>query len=345
LTLQAFHPLVTVSRGGEIESYHSVAAVIVAGDGRVLHALGDGDVPIYWRSAAKPFQALPLVESGAADRFSLTTEELALICASHGGESCHLKVARQILGHNGFGPEDLQCGAHAPMTAAAARELVIRGEEPETLHNNCSGKHGGMLLLTHHLGGDPDSYLESGAPAQNAILAAISRVSGVASEQIGQAVDGCSAPTFRLPLEALARSYARLAAALAVPKTDPALARIGRAMTRHPLLVAGEGRLDTLLMEAAPGKIVAKLGAEGVYAMAVTTGNQPLGIAFKIADGDADRARTAVALALLRRLRLLPEAALADLEKSFPREIYNRRKRVIGHIKVNLPEKWGIGTK
>ena len=345
MTPQAFHPLVTVSRGGEVESCHSVAVAVVAGDGRMLHSLGDGSVPVYCRSAAKPFQALPLVESGAADRFSLTTPELALICASHGGEARHLEVATRILARNGFGREDLQCGAHAPMTAAAARDLIALGEEPTTLHNNCSGKHGGMLLLTHHLGGDPLTYLEPGAPAQRAILATMARVSGVDPEKIGQAVDGCSAPTFRLPLDALARAYARLATALADPKTDPALARIGKAMARHPFLVAGEGRLDTLLMVAAPGKIIAKLGAEGIYAMALTTGNQPLGIAFKIADGDAERARSAVALALLRRLRLLPEPALADLEQQFPSDIYNRRKRVIGNTQVNLPEKWGIGTK
>ena len=342
---QAYHPLVTISRGGKIESFHAVAAAIVAGDGRLLHSLGDGSVPVYWRSAAKPFQALPLVESGAADRFSLTEEELALVCASHGGEARHLEVARRILARNGFGPEDLQCGAHPPMTAAACRDLVVRGEEPTALHNNCSGKHGGMLLLTHHLGGDPRTYLEPGAPAQRAILAALARVSGVEPEHIGQAMDGCSAPTFRLPLDALARAYARLATALAEPKTGPSLARVGMAMTRHPFLVAGEGRLDTLLMGAAPGKILAKLGAEGIYAMAVTTGSQPLGIAFKIADGDAERARTAVALALLRRLRLLPEPELADLEHHFPSDICNRRQMNIGTVKVNLPEKWGIGTK
>ena len=345
MTPQAFQPLVTISRGGEIESYHSVAAVMVAGDGRVLHSLGDDSVPVYCRSAAKPFQALPLVESGAADRYSLATEELALVCASHGGEARHLEVARRILSHQGFGPDDLQCGIHAPMTAAAARELIVRREEPTTLHNNCSGKHGGMLLLTHHLGGDPLTYLEPGSPAQRAILAALARVSGVESRKIGQAVDGCSAPTYRLPLTALARAYARLATALADPEIDPALARIGQAMTRHPFLVAGEGRLDTLLMEAAPGKIIAKLGAEGVYAMAVTSGREPVGIALKIADGDSDRARTAVVLALLRRLGLLPESALEDLDQHFPREIYNRRKRVVGHIKVNLPDNWGIGRK
>jgi len=318
---------------------------VVTGEGRILHSLGDHSVPVYWRSAAKPFQALPLVESGAADRYALTAAEIALICASHGGEDRHLQVARRILGRSGFSAGDLQCGAHPPMTAAAAFELVRQGREPSALHNNCSGKHGGMLLLTRHLSGDPSRYLEEQAPAQKAILAALGRVTGFTSAQIGQAVDGCSAPTFRLPLAALAQAYARLAAALVAPESDPALARIARAMTVHPALVAGEGRLDTLLMEAAPGRIIAKLGAEGIYAMAVTTGSQPLGIAFKIADGDADRARTAVALAILGRLALLPDTALATLEERFPGEIYNRRMQAIGKIMVNLPGEWGMGTK
>lgn len=345
MTPQAFYPLVTILRGGEIESYHAVAVVVVAEDGSVLHALGDGSVPVFWRSAAKPFQALPLVESGAADRFSLTTEELALISASHGGERRHLEVASRILARNGWGPDILQCGAHAPMTVAAARRLVVRGEEPTTLHNNCSGKHGGMLLLTRHLGGDPRTYLDPTGPAQMAILGAVARVSGVEPEKIGQAVDGCSAPTFRLPLDALARAYAQLAAALSEPEAHQDLARIGKAMARHPLLVGGEGRLDTLLMQAAPGKLIAKLGAEGIYAMAVTTGSRPMGIAFKIADGDAERARSSVALEILKRLGLLPEPVLANLENHFPRGLYNRKKCLIGKIKVNFPEKWGLESK
>jgi len=202
-----------------------------------------------------------------------------------------------------------------------------------------------MLLLTRHLGAEPGRYLEDRQPAQAAILAALARLAGVVPGEITRAVDGCSAPTFRLPLAALARAYAKLATNLLAPDTDPALARIARAMTRHPSMVAGAGRLDTLIMEAAPGRIIAKLGAEGIYAMAVATGSRPLGIAFKIADGDADRARTAFALAILRRLALLPEGALTVLEGHFPGEIYNRRMRAIGRIEVRLPGDWGNGTK
>ena len=343
----SFSPVIEILRGGQVESLHGAAAVVVDGSGRMVAQLGDPELPVYWRSAAKPFQAWPLVQSGAADHFALSSEELALACASHGGEARHLAVVTEMLARGGFSADDLQCGPQLPMTEAAARDLLCAGRKPTALHNNCSGKHAGMLLLSRHLQADPGAYLQPEAPVQTAIRDALVRIAGAGDMAITMAVDGCSAPTFRLPLASLARSYAHLAASLSNSNGNghAGLARLARAMTENPGMVAGEGRLDTALMEAAPGTLIAKLGAEGIYAIGLAGGAAPLGLAVKIADGDADRARTALVLALLDWLGALSGEALETLRSLFPGEIYNRRGLQVGTIKVRLADFLVSGAK
>jgi L-asparaginase II len=342
---EAFSHIIEISRGGHVESIHGAAAVVVNARGGVVAQLGDPDLMVYWRSAAKPFQAWPLVESGAADHFSLSTEELALACASHGGEERHVAVAAAMLQRGGFTEDDLQCGPHPPMTRPAAHALLRAGQKPTSLHNNCSGKHAGMLLLTRHLKADTASYLHPEAPAQALIRSAVARITGCDEKDIQVAVDGCSAPTYRLSLKSLALSYARLADSLGNGTAEPGLARVAQAMTGHPGTVAGQGRLDTALMEAAPGVLVAKLGAEGIYAVALAGGEEPLGLALKIADGDSDRARTALILSLLERLGGIDSKAMERLQKQFPAEIYNRLGTQVGSVQVKLPDFLASGAK
>jgi L-asparaginase II len=223
------------------------------------------------------------------------------------------------------------------MYRRAAEQLIKAGTAPTALHNNCSGKHAAMLLLAQHLGADPARYLEPDSPVQTQLRAAVARHLEVPEAALDMAVDGCSAPTFGAPLAALARGYAHLAAALPGTPGDPHLGRLARAMTGHPDMVAGSGRLDTAIMAAAPGRVVAKVGAEGLYAVAALTPAGPLGLAVKVADGDADRARTPLVLDLLGQMQALPAAALAGLMTRFPRQIRNCRGLEVGRIEVVLP--------
>jgi len=330
---RGFDTVVEVTRGGRVESIHLGAAAVCDARGARLAWIGDPDVPIWWRSTAKPFQAVPLLVSGAADRFSVSDAELALICASHSGEPQHVEAVGALLSRAGLTAGQLGCGAHPPYHAASAADLIRRGESPTVLHNNCSGKHAGMLLQVLHQGTDLARYLEPEHPVQRAILAAVAHHAGLEPGAIGIAIDGCSAPTFALPLAALARACAALAVALA-GEGEPALGRIARAMAAHPANVGGTGRLDTILMQAAPGRLIAKVGAEGIYALAALAPAGPIGVALKIADGVAERARTALVLHLVERLALLPDAGLASVRAHWPPELRNCRGLKVGEIRV-----------
>jgi L-asparaginase II len=341
----SFRAAVEVLRGGRVESIHCAAAVAVDGRGLILGSMGDPELPVYWRSAAKPFQALPLVDSGGARSFDLSEKELALACASHSGEERHVALATAMLERDGISVEDLQCGAHRPWTRSASRALTAAGRQPTALHNNCSGKHAAMLMLALHLNGSKQEYLHPESPGQQAILASLADVSGLQAADVGLAVDGCSAPTFRAPLVNLAAAYATLAGALANPQANPALGRIARAMTAHPGIVAGEGRLDTRIMESNPGRLIAKVGAEGIYGVAAITKRGPLGLALKIADGDSDRARNALAVDLLYSLEALDAEQHGALLSCFPREIYNRSGLEVGQLRVNLGGCWSGEAK
>ncbi|HSH45445.1 MAG TPA: asparaginase, partial [Longimicrobiales bacterium] len=252
---------VEVLRGTRVESVHDVDIAVVDGGGRLAAAAGDAEDVIFARSALKPFQALPLVEDGVLDRFGLGEAELALCCASHSGEPRHVEVAARILDRIGRDEEDLACGPHPPFSGDAARALVRDGREPGRIHNNCSGKHGGMLALALAHGWPAAGYQERDHPVQRRMLEEVSRWTGVPEEEVGTAVDGCGVVTFAVPLRALALAFARLAVA---PEGSPA-ARVRGAMIRNPFLVGGSRRLCTRIMEVSDGRILAKVGAEGVY--------------------------------------------------------------------------------
>lgn len=319
---------VEVWRGERIESRHRASLALVDRDGRLVAALGEPDAPVFPRSAIKPLQALPLVESGAADAAGLGERELALACASHGGEPVHVGLVEAWLGRLGLAEDALACGPHPPLHLPSAEGLVRAGERPGRRHNNCSGKHAGMLTLARHLGAEAAGYEQPGHPVQQAIRAALDELTDGALRD-PPAIDGCGVPTWALPLRALALGFARLATPDGLaPARAAAARRIVLAMVREPLLVAGSGRLCTALLELGGG-LVAKTGAEGVYAAALP--GSGLGLAIKVEDGAARAAEVAVVAALLE-LGWLPPALRRDLARFARPILRNHAGAEVGRI-------------
>lgn len=331
-------PLVEVTRGGITESRHRGHVIVVEPDGNIVASLGRPETVTYLRSSAKPHQAIPLIASGAADRFGFTEKEIALACASHSGEPIHTELAASMLQKIGLGPEALKCGIHEPFSAEVARELRERGEQPNVLQNNCSGKHAGMLALALHLGTDTENYDEPANPVQLAIARTVSQFSGIAIEDIAVGIDGCGVPVFGITVKAMALMYARLV----LPPSDfdnetrQACARIVAAMTAFPELIGGTSeRLDTEIMRAAKGKLVSKVGAEGVYTVGILPDEawpRALGLALKIEDGDDHRARPTVVIESLRQLGVLADEALEAVSRYAFFPVRNRRGDVVGEV-------------
>lgn len=331
--------LVEVRRGEVVESRHRGHIAVLDGDARLLASLGDPDAVTFMRSSAKFHQAIPLITSGAAERFHLTDKEIAVACGSHSGQDLHAETVAGILQKIGLDASALKCGAHEPFDAQTAREMRERGEEPDALRNNCSGKHAAMLALAKSLGAPTDSYFQLEHPVQQAALRTVARFSDVASEKIPLGIDGCGVPVFALPVRAMALMFARL---VAPPEefdadTREACARIVRAVTAYPEMVGGtRERFDTGIMRAAGGRLVSKVGAEGVYTAGVSPCEEwprGLGIAFKIEDGEDRRARPTVAVETLRQLGVLRDGALdaAAPYANFP--INNRRGETVGLVR------------
>lgn len=331
-------PLVEVTRGGITESRHRGHIVAVDPDGNILANLGRPETVTYLRSSAKPHQAIPLVASGAADHFGLTEKEIALACASHSGEPIHVAIAASMLQKIGLGPEALKCGIHEPFSPEAAQQLRERGEKPNVLQNNCSGKHAGMLALALHLGADTATYDDPASPVQLAIARTVSQFSGVPVEDMAVGVDGCGVPVFGITVKAMALMYARL---VSPPEefdseTKEACARIVSAMSGHPELIGGTSdRLDTEIMRAAQGRLVSKVGAEGVYTVGVLPCDywpRGLGLALKIEDGDDLRARPTVVIESLRQLAILDDESLEAVSRYAFFPVRNRRGDVVGEV-------------
>ena len=334
MNLPNYAPMIEVWRGPVIESIISGAAAVVTPDGKLVYGYGDVEAVTYLRSTAKPLQVLPFVEAGGVEAFGLTDRELALLCASHSGTDEHVAVVREIQRKIGVQESDLLCGAHMPYDSATAEEMIRRGEKPTSNRHNCSGKHTGMLASAVLNGFAKEEYLGFDHPVQKLILQTVSEMTDVPLDQIHLGVDGCSAPVFAIPLRSAALAMARLADPTGLPPRRAAACRkIVQAMTAHPFMVAGPNRFDTLVMELAGGKIFAKAGAEGYQGMGVL-GVNPLGITFKIADGDqGGRARPMVATEILRQLGVLTTDQLAALAAFDLRSNTNWRKLVVGEFK------------
>ncbi len=292
--------IVVVTRGPLVESRHDVAACVADARGTVTFATGDVERPVFLRSCAKPFIAAAVAASGAAERFGFGDRELAVMSASHNGEPFHVAAVRGMLEAMGLDETSLRCGAHAPAYEPAADALRAAGEAPSALHNNCSGKHAGILALCVHLGLDVATYLEPEHPAQQRILALCGRLADESPAAMPLGIDGCGIPVYATSLRRAAQSFARFATLDGVSDADArALERVRRAMRAEPRYVAGTGRFDTALIEATGGRIVAKAGAEGVHGDALV--REGLGLTLKVLDG-ARRAAAPAAIDLLREV-------------------------------------------
>jgi L-asparaginase II len=325
-------PLVDVIRGDRIESVHEAAAYAVDARGRILLEFGNVDVPVYLRSAAKPFVAATAVLAGVVERFGLTRSELAVMTASHAGEPYHVNAVRSILSKIGSGEGALQCGADLPYDRDARAALERRGIAPAAIYNNCSGKHAGILALCAALGAEPDAYLELENPAQQRILAVCAGAAGKPVTDLPIAVDGCGIPAYAVSLRDAARSYLHLATLDG--DVDPALAgalrTVRQAMLAHPDYVSGTREFDAALMRAGNGRLVCKGGAEGIHATAAIARRAALVV--KVVDGN-ERARPPAALAALRAAGLVSEVQFRALGNFATPPLTDRAGRIVGELR------------
>jgi L-asparaginase II len=319
--------LAEVTRGAIVESRHRAAVAVVDAEGRVVLSAGDIERPVYARSASKPLQAIPLVESGAAEAFNLSDSEVALACASHLGEARHVETVRAWLARIGCAVEDLECGAHAPYDPAAARALIASGVEPDASHNNCSGKHAGFLTLARHLGVPTAGYIRHEHPVQQRVLGVLESMTGLDLGAAPRGIDGCGIPTIAFPLGNMALAMARLAEPHDQPEArQAACARIRAAMTAEPFMIRGTGGYSSRVIQETEGRALVKIGAEGVYCGALP--ELGLGIALKVDDGAA-RASAAILDRLLQHLKVIAPDAARPL--SYP--LFNRAGRQVGEVR------------
>lgn len=323
--------VVEVTRGDMVESRHRAAYAVCDGEGRVILSGGDYQRPVYARSALKPIQAIALVETGAAEAVGLSDAEIALACASHSGEPRHVKTVAAWLARLGLSESDLECGPQLPPHAASAADLLRAGQEPNQLHNNCSGKHAGFLTVAKHLGWETKGYIRLEHPMQQRLLGILESMTGLDLSDAAKGFDGCGIPVIGIPLGNLALAMARFADPYDQPEArQAAVRRIARAMTAEPFMVAGSGRFCTEVMEATAGRALVKTGAEGVYCGALPA--EGLGIALKVDDG-ATRAAENLMARLLSRLGVLDEASLARLSARLEEPLFNRAGREIGVVR------------
>ncbi|MCH7680674.1 asparaginase [candidate division KSB1 bacterium] len=318
-----------VIRNERVESRHRGYIAVATTNGSLLASLGEVQFRTYIRSAAKPFQIMPLLTSGAVEHFQFTDKELAVIMASHNSESFHLETVKSILKKISLTVEHLKCGSHLPLHKPTAKELLIQKERLTALHNNCSGKHSGMLALAVYKKWPLATYLNQEHPVQVEIKETISRFSEVPADEIHVGVDGCSAPVFFLPVKKMALMYAKLTEGNIEPGE-----RVFNLMSANPEMIAGSDRFDTDLMEALAGRAVSKVGAEGVRCLGIR-GSAPIGIAIKIDDGSG-RASAAVMLEVLAQLDLISQAELDKLSKYRKPVFKNHAGIETGFINVNF---------
>ena len=330
-------PFTRVTRGGLLESLHRGHLAAVRPDGSLALSLGDGEFPTYLRSAAKPFQAISVVEEGAADRYGLSDAELALLCGSVNGQDYHVAAVRSVLAKAGLDESMLACGVHKPSHGPTARRMAERGEPALPVHNNCAGKHAAMLALCAHKGWNPAGYTSPDHPVQVLIRRTVADCCGLVPEALETGIDGCGVPVFRAPLRAVARGYALLARPEEVPGLSPArtaaVRRLMGAAAAHPEMVAGDERLCTDIMRAGRGGFFAKTGAEGSYGLSFFgTG---LGIALKVEDG-SQRALGPVVVEILLAVGGLSEEEARGLASHHHPSVKNHRKEIVGAVEPAL---------
>jgi L-asparaginase II len=320
---------VVATRGADIESRHRVHAAVVGDDDVLLAAAHSTKLVSSWRSCAKPFQVMPLLESGGFDSLRWGDDQLALSCASHGGEPEHVAIAEAMLRDIGMEEGDLACGPHDPLSTRGMKLLRESGARLTRTHNNCSGKHAAMLARAQTAGWQTYGYERREHHVQRCCLQEVAEWAGISETDVGQAVDGCGVVTFALPLENMARAWSRLARA--ARDRDDIPARIVNAMSTRPFLIGGTDRFDSVLIEETDGRVVAKIGAEGVHSVAIP--EQGIGFAVKVEDG-AQRAQFPAVLRILQAFDVLPAELPSRLEEFLRRPVRNTRGEVVGEIRL-----------
>ncbi len=320
---------VVVTRGNAVESLHRVHAAVVDACDRLSGSAGNPDLNTWWRSCAKPFQIIPLIESGGFDALGWGDEELALACASHGGEPEHVAIVDRMLEALELEEGDLACGPLEPLSPRGAKIARDSGIRIRRTHNNCSGKHVAMLALARHMGWPINGYERPEHPVQQAMLNQVALWSDSRPSQIGVAVDGCGVVVFGLSLERMARTYARLGAAAARGEEIPS--RITRAMTGNAFLIGGTDRFDSAVIEETNGGVIAKVGAEGVHCAVVTDGG--IGVALKVEDGNP-RAQHPALVRLLADLGGLPDPVPPRLADYLSKPVRNSRGEIVGETRI-----------
>lgn len=322
--------LVTLTRGSTPESEHHGSYCVVQ-DGEVTRARGNMETTVFWRSAAKPIQAMAVIETGAADRFGLTPEEVALCVGSHDGSVKHSETALSILTKAGEDAGLLRCGGHPPLSREVAHEYIRDGFQPGRLQDNCSGKHAGMIAAAKAIGADPAAYADPAHPVQQLNLHNMALLTGLDAAQIKLGTDGCAVPSFGVPLPAIAQAAARYLSPDGLPEPKAAAARrIFESVKAHPEMIAGPKRLATAIVRAGKGRLLAKSGAEGVYMVGRAGGRSAFAV--KIADG-RQRALQAVVVALLEELGWVEPGVLG---RFFPRAVLSREGDPVGEMRVVL---------
>jgi len=317
-----------------VDSVHAAAIAVADAAGRLVARLGGVEQIVYLRSSAKPFQAMAVVESGAADKYGFTAKELAVMSGSHGGEADHVATVEGILARTGLSAGDLRCGVHVPFSRSVAEACRAEGRPFSVLQNNCSGKHAGMLAAALAGGHDIRGYLEPSHPVQQRVIGILSDLTGRIRDRVVVGVDGCGAPTFGVSLSEGARAFARLLSpsGLAAPHADSA-ARVVAAMREHPDMVAGAGMADTELTASGSHGLVAKRGAEGLQCLGYFRDGTGYGVAGKIADGNDGRARVGLIAGILRQLDLMDDAAIRGLTEAGTLVVRNHAGREVGQVR------------
>jgi L-asparaginase II len=320
---------IVVTRGSDVESRHRVHAAVVGLDDQLIASSHDTAIVSSWRSCAKPFQVMGLIESGGFDSLRWGDDQLALACASHGGEPEHVAIAQAMLEDIGLEEGDLACGPHEPLSTRGMRLLRESGARLTRLHNNCSGKHAAMLARAQTSGWHTFGYERRDHPVQRCSLKAVSEWSGLPQDDIGQAIDGCGVVAFSLPLENMARAWSRLARA--VSDGHQVASRVVHAMRTRPFLIGGTDRFDSVLIEETDGRAVAKIGAEGVHSVAIP--ELGIGFAVKVDDGN-QRAQFPAVLRVLQIFDVLPARLPQRLDEYFRRPVRNTRGETVGEVRL-----------
>lgn len=328
------NPLAISLRGGRIDALHYGSVSVADPSGGILYSVNDPHFPTYLRSSIKMIQAIPVVLSGAADRFGFTDAELALCCASHTGASYHLETVQSILARIGLAESNLGCGAHEPENIDERNRLIRVGTPPSQLHNNCSGKHAGMLATCLAMGWPIESYLDIEHPLQQWVLELMAEYSGLGREKIGVGIDGCSLPAFYMPISGASTILARFMDRMS--KGDVTTARIHNAVVAHPEMINEHGAFDTELIRAMKGRLIAKRGAMGMFVVGIITREYgPLGVSVKLEDGNMTP-MPVVMMKVLEALDALSDTELAELERFRATRVTNWRGMDVGDISADF---------